>query len=296
MKLACADFTWPLLSHRDVLSLIRMLDLEAVDLGIFGGRSHVRPEVVRDDIQAWSGVLRERLAQSGLELADFFFQPALDFETMAVNNPDPAQQQEARAAFFDMLEMACRLGAPGMTLLPGVRFGDESWATSVRRSSEALKWRVDEAAKRGIRLSVEAHLGSNVDTPEKVAVLVDLTPGLELTVDYTHFTYQGIDDKEVEPLLRHARHFHCRGGARRRLQTSFAENTIDYGRVIKRMREVGYDGYFAIEYVWQDWEDTNKNENVCETILFRDFARQAIEASGKDSPGAIDRPGGTSSI
>lgn len=278
MKLACADFTWPLLAHADVMRLIRMLDIEAVDLGIFGGRSHVRPEMAREDIPMWSGVLKERLAQAGLELADFFFQP-VDFETMAVNHPDTKQQEAARAAFFDMLEMASRLGAPGMTMLPGVRFDDESWDDSVKRSSEGLKWRVDEAAKRGIRLSVEGHLGSNVDTPEKVAHLVEITPGLELTLDYTHFTYQGIPDSEVEPLLRYARHFHCRGAAFKRLQTSFADNTIDYGRVIERMRELAYDGYFAIEYVWQDWEDTNKSENVSETILFRDFARNAMALS-----------------
>jgi len=86
----------------------------------------------------------------------------------------------------------------------------------------------------------------------------------------------GIPDEEVEPLLVYARHFHCHGATKGRLQTSFAENVIDYGRIIERMREIGYDGYFAIEYVWQDWEDNNKNENVCETILFRDFARERL--------------------
>lgn len=278
MKLACADFTWPLLPHQDVLRLIRMLDLEAVDLGIFGGRSHVRPEMVRADIPMWSGILGERLDQSGLELADLFYQ-AVDFETMAVNHPDAAQQVEAKAAFEDMLELAYRLHAPGMTVLPGVRFGDEPWEEALRRASEGLQWRLHEAAKRGIRLSIEGHLGSIVDTPERILQLLEMTPGLELTLDYTHFTSTGIPDHEVEPLLAHARHFHCRGAARGRLQTSFAENVIDYGRIIDRMREIGYDGYFAIEYVWQDWEDTNKNENVCETILFRDFARERFLAT-----------------
>jgi sugar phosphate isomerase/epimerase len=152
----------------------------------------------------------------------------------------------------------------------------------MRRSSEGLKWRIDEAAKRGLRLSVEGHLGSIVDTPDKILQLIDMTPGLELTLDYTHFTYAGIPDADIEPLIEHARHFHCRGAAERRLQTSFAENTIDYGRVIDRMRETDYDGYFAIEYVWQDWEDNNKNENVCETILFRDFARERLAATPTD--------------
>ena len=276
MKLACADFTWPLLPHEHVLRLIRMLDIEAVDLGLFGKRSHVRPEMVQDDIPMWSGILKERIAQAGLELADFFFQPAGEFEPMAVNNPDPKEQEEARELFYRMLEMAQRLEAPGMTMLPGMRFGDEPWEESIRRSAEGLKWRVDEARKAGVRLSVEGHLGSNVDTPEKVARLVEMTPGLELTLDYTHFTYQGISDSEVEPLLRYARHFHCRGAGPGRLQVNFPENTIDYGRVIKRLQEIGYDGYFAIEYVWQDWQDCNKSENTCETVLFRDFARAAM--------------------
>jgi sugar phosphate isomerase/epimerase len=278
MKLACADFTWPLLPHDRVLTLIRLLDIEGLDLGLFGNRSHVRPEQVRDDIPMRAGMLKERIARAGLELADFFIQPA-DFKTMAVNHPDPQQQEDAAGFFRDMLELARRLEAPGMTMLPGVRFGDEPWEASIRRSAEGLAWRLDEAARHGISLSVEGHIGSNVDTPERLARLVELTPGLKLTLDYTHFTYAGIPDAEIEPLLAHARHFHCRGAAKGRLQTPFGENTIDYQRVIAKMREIGYSGYFAIEYVWQDWQDCNRCENVSETILFRDLARAAMSAA-----------------
>jgi sugar phosphate isomerase/epimerase len=275
VKLACADFTWPLLPHDRVLALIRMLDIEALDLGVFGNRSHVRPEMVRADIPMWSGTLKERIERAGLELADFFIQPP-DFTTMAVNHPDRGEQEDAAAFFRDMLELARRLEAPGMTMLPGIRFGDEPWDASIKRSAEALTWRVEEAAGQDIALSVEGHVGSNVDTPEKLARLIELTPGLKLTLDYTHFTYAGIPDAEIEPLLIHARHFHCRGAAKGRLQTSFQENAIDYGRIIRRMQEIGYGGYFGIEYVWQEWQGLNRNENTCETIQFRDFARATM--------------------
>jgi len=284
VRLACADFTWPLLAHERVVQLIRLLDIEGLDLGLFGGRSHIRPEMVRQDIPRWAGVLGERIERAGLMLADFFFQQDPDFAAYAVNQPDPARREAADAAFADMLELARRLGAPGMTLLPGVRFGDEPWEAAIRRSAEALAWRVEAAARQNIALSVEGHVGSHVDTPERLARLLALTPGLTLTLDYTHFTYAGIADAEVEPLLAHARHFHCRGAAPGRLQTPFGENTIDYARVIRRMREVGYQGYFAIEYVWIDWQDCNRCENVCETILFRDFARRELAAL--DGPAA----------
>jgi sugar phosphate isomerase/epimerase len=252
-----------------------MLGFEGIDLGIFGNRSHVRPEMVRQDPSYWCGVLQERLAQSGLELADFFYQAWTDFETMAPNHPDPRQQEDSAALFRDMLELARRLGAPGMTVLPGTLFGDEPWEKSVRRSGETLQRRLDEAQRAGLRLSIEGHLGSHVDTPEKLAHLLDLAPGLELTLDYSHFTTQGIPDAEVEPLLTRTRHFHCRGSAPGRFQTTFEENTVNYRRVIERMHQIGYDGYFAIEYVYTDWQDCNRTENTCETIKFRDLARAA---------------------
>jgi len=276
VKLSCADFTWPLLAHERVLQLIRLLDIEGVDLGIFGNRSHIRPEMIRQDVPMWSGIVKERLARSGLELADVFVQPWSDFQTMAPNNPDPKQREEGEALFRDMLEFAARLEAPGMTVLPGTRFGDEPWEASIRRSAETLKRRVDAAAQRGIALSVEGHIGSNVDRPEKLARLLELTPGLTITMDYCHFTYAGIPDEEIEPLLPHARHIQCRGAAPGQLQAPFSENTIDYGRVIRRLLELGYQGYFGIEYVYINWQGCNRAENVSETIQFRDFARAVL--------------------
>jgi sugar phosphate isomerase/epimerase len=276
MKLACADFTFPLLPHERALALIRFLDIEGLDLGLFAGRSHVRPEQVRGDIPMWSGILKERIARSGLELADFFFQPGTTFDVLAVNHPEAEQRDAARAIYSDMLDLARRLEAPGMTILPGLRFADESWEGSIRRSAEELKWRVDAAARHGIALSVEGHLGSNVDTPEKLARLVQLTPGLKLTLDYTHFISAGFSDADVEPLLQFARHFHCRGAAKGQLQTIFEDNTIDYRRVVQRMRELGYPGYFGIEYAWQTWQGCNRTDNVSETIRFRDLAREVL--------------------
>ena len=99
-------------------------------------------------------------------------------------------------------------------------------------------------------------------------------PGLTLTLDYTHFTRIGMADKEVEPLVQYASHFHVRGGRKGRLQESFARNTVDYKRVFKVMQKTGYKGWIGIEYVWIDWENCNECDNLSETILYRDFFRK----------------------
>jgi sugar phosphate isomerase/epimerase len=167
-----------------------------------------------------------------------------------------------------------------MTILPGLVFGSETLEEATERAAEALRRRVDAAREAGLRLSVEPHIvsthpysGSIIDTPERVAALLDRVPGLELTLDYGHFNVQGIPDRDVEPLLEHARHFHMRGGARGLVQTKFEDNVTDFGRVLDRMAQVGYDGWVEIEYVHDSRPGCSDCDNIQEIRKFRDFAR-----------------------
>jgi sugar phosphate isomerase/epimerase len=157
--------------------------------------------------------------------------------------------------------------------LPGVTFADESSRDSWQRCCDELDWRVETASAAKLVYSVEAHIGSIVPTPEKALRLVEAVPGLTLTLDYTHFTVPGIPDSRVEPLLPHASHFHVRGARKSRLQSALKDNTIDYARVVRLLKSVGYRGYLGIEYVWIDWQHCNEVDNLSETILWRDWFR-----------------------
>jgi sugar phosphate isomerase/epimerase len=284
MKLACADFAFPLLEHEQALALIAMLGVDGVDLAMMGNRSHLRPEVVREDVAAWTTRIRKRCDAHGLPIADFFLIPWTDFETLAPNHPDGTVLADAAELFRVMVRMAADVQAAGMTMLPGIAWPGESWEESFERAARELRWRVDEAAGLGVPLSVEPHLGSIADTPQRAQQLVDACPGLTLTLDYTHFVFQGIPEPEIEPLLRHARHFHARGAAEGRIQTTMRESTIDYDRVLDAMRELGYEGYVGLEYVWTPSEpgdpfDQSHNDNVSETILLRDRIRARLAAA-----------------
>jgi sugar phosphate isomerase/epimerase len=125
-----------------------------------------------------------------------------------------------------------------------------------------------------VTFGVEAHVGSIVPTPADAAELVRSVPGLTLTLDYTHFTRDGRPDSEVEPLVAFASHFHARCARLGRLQSSFKDNAIDYGRILDVMAEVGYPGFVGVEYVWIDWEHCNEVDNLSETILLRDHIRK----------------------
>src|SRR5205814_2955462 len=98
--------------------------------------------------------------------------------------------------------------------------------------AEELGWRAERAREAGLRLSVEPHVGSVVATPERARRLVELTPGLELTLDYSHFVRQGIAEEEADTLIPFSRHVHVRGANADRIQASLQDNTIDFERVL----------------------------------------------------------------
>jgi len=275
-RLACADFTFPLLPHDRVLQLIAMLEFEGVDIGLFEERSHLWPSREFEDVGSSARQLKQKLDDCGLKAADIFLQMAEDFAPYAINHPEAARRQKARDRFLQTLEYAAGCGCKHVTALPGVHFEIESREASLARAVEELTWRVNQARKHEIIFGVEAHVGSIVPDPESAGQLVQQVPGLTLTLDYTHFTRFGMPDSAVEPLVEYASHFHIRGAARDRLQTSFVRSVIDYERVFAAMQASGYQGWIGIEYVWIDWEHCNECDNISETIQFRDFFRELM--------------------
>lgn len=278
MRLSCADNTFRLVQPWErAVELIRVLDVPAVDVCLMGRRSHLRPEEVLDDVPATAERVRRGLAEQGLACSDAFCIPWTDFERYAPNHPDPDERAASRALFEGVAELAAAFGAPGVTFLPGLDWPDEPHEDSFDRAVEELAWRADRARERGLRFSVEPHLGSVVQAPGEAKRLCEAAPGVELTVDYSHFVYQGYAEAEVEPLAAHARHVHVRGAAHRRMQAPLAESTIDFERLVDVLAAAGYDGDLGLEYLWIAWERLNECDTVSETILLRDRLRAKLE-------------------
>jgi sugar phosphate isomerase/epimerase len=275
VKLSCGDHTFPLLELPAVLDLISAMGFDGFDLAMMGNRSHVRPEDVRDDIRGSARAVRAEVRQRGLEVADMFLIPWTEFDRYAPNHPDREEAARSRALFIDMADYAEELGSPGITTLPGIDFAELGHDASLERSAEELQWRAEHLAGRGMALSVECHIGSVAATPRDALRLLELAPALRVTLDYTHFIAPGFGQDEVDALIPHARHLQVRGAREGRPQCGMAENTIDYEAVVRQLGESGYDGFVAVEYVWDDWQRMNECDNVSETILMRDRLRAA---------------------
>jgi sugar phosphate isomerase/epimerase len=281
MHLSCADFTWPSVSHDLALDLVRGIGFTAVDIGYFWGRSHIRPETVGDEVPLWAERVRERCESRGLAVADFFGQGP-SFEALAVNHPDLTEQARSLEFFDSCVDFARRLGSPGLTVLPGVIFGEEPLGDALARAATGLRIRVERAGRAGLGLSVEPHIGSIIDTPALTHELLGRVPGLTLTVDYGHFVFAGIDQVDIEGLVNFARHVHCRGGAPGQLQAPMSRNQIDFTRMVRSLQAAGYVGCLAAEYVWSDWHRCNEVDNLTETVALFDLLTKSTADSEVD--------------
>lgn len=266
LKLSCTDFSFPLLEHDRALAVIALLGLRGADIGLFEGHGHLKPgrELMRPERAGTA--LKRRLAAHGLKAADIFLQLHADFAEFAVNHPEASRRAVAREQFRRTLDYARAAGANHVTILPGVRFGNEPLAASASRSAAELAWRVAEARGAKLQLAVEPHVGSLTDTPERALDLVERVPGLGLTLDYAHFTRAGIADARIEPLTRFATHFHARAARRKRLQSPLKENTIDFPRALAALNKNSFAGWIALEYVWIDWEHCNEVDIISESV------------------------------
>ena len=278
IRLSCADNTFRLVEPwESAVEMIRLLGIEAVDVCLMGNRSHLRPEDVRDDLPAAAARIIRGLSERGLAVSDLFCIPWTDFERYAPNHPDPRYRASSRALFADMLELAERIEAPGITMLPGIDWPGETHDDSFDRAVDELGLRAAQARARGVGLSIEPHFGSIAQDPLEAKRLCERAEGLELTLDYSHFVYQGFPEQDIEPLVAHARHLHARGARKDRMQCSLKLSAIDFERMLDVANETGYDGDVGLEYLWIDWEHLNECDTVSETILLRDRLRAKLE-------------------
>ena len=281
LKLSCTDFSFPLLSHDAALKVITLLGLKGVDIGLFAGRSHLRPEKELKAPEKNGAALRRRLAGQGLVAADIFLQVHEHFTDFAVNHPEAARRKFASQQFLKTLDYAAAAGSKHITLLPGVVFESEPRKESLARAAEELSWRVEKAAAMKLTVGVEPHVGSITDTPERALELAALTPRLGFTLDYAHFTRAGVPDSRIEPLTARATHFHARCARKDRLQASLKENTIHFPGVLKALNHHRFNGWLALEYVWIDWEHCNEVDVLSETILLGEHLTNAAKKIGR---------------
>ncbi|MFC2175827.1 sugar phosphate isomerase/epimerase family protein [Bacteroidota bacterium] len=274
IKFSCSDFTFPSLPHHKSLQLIKLMGIDAVDLSAIEGRSHLSNEIAKNPSKA-AQKFRRILNDIGLEAVDVFVQTAPVPTMAAANTPDAATHKNNRYVFQKTLDFTRALGCKHMTGKPGVLHKGVSYDQDWGKSCEETVWRMEKAAKHGITYAIEPHIGSIVPDVKTVHKFINDAPGTTLTLDYSHFIYQGEDSETVHSLLPFASHMHVRGASKGQLQTTVDNNTIDFAGMMSKLRDIDYANYICLEYLHNDFDDCNETDNVSETMRLLELLQPA---------------------
>jgi sugar phosphate isomerase/epimerase len=111
-----------------------------------------------------------------------------------------------------------------------------------------------------------------------VLQLLEQVPGLKLTLDYAHFVCLGYRQEDIDVLAPHAAHVHLRQARPGALQAKGHEGTINMEAMLGTLRDAGYAGWLALEYVHQDYMGTLHDDVLTETVRLRDRVRAWMAA------------------
>lgn len=269
IHLSCAEYAFPLLPPAHRFALLRLLGFEYVDIGLFERSYGFMPSQLLADPMTFLNRLQQDLRSAGLSVSDMFLQTGVDPAVSSANDESSLVRDRNRKTFLLTLELCSAVGCTHVTGLPGVWHEGMEPAKAFALAADEARWRYDEARKAGMSYAIEPHLDSICYDIESTIFFLDAAPGLTLTLDYGHFVSAGISSHAIHRLLPFASHIHVRGGALHRLQTPMSENEIDFDGMVHRLIEQKYEGFLVVEYVWAEWKQCNRTDNVSETILMQ---------------------------
>ena len=184
-------------------------------------------------------------------------------------NIDVCAPPADRMAMFDLtkakFEMAHRLHFDGSPVLVTTTTGRSAplWGSGKDQIRDSFLVLADMAAECGVIVAIEAHAGTDFETPEKAVWLMEQTlhPNLKLDLDISHFVVEGSEmAHSVELCAPHAAMVHIKDGVKVDGQVVFClpgDGGIDITGFLSALRANGLEDMpvFAEVSVQQSRED-----------------------------------------
>ena len=266
MKLSCTSWSFPACTLDEAAGIARALGVGALDVGI-----DYRAALDRRALLETPAEVARQVRSLGLSIPCFYYRFG---DSLAQRNIAASQNHQQNLADFRQIMTFCQSAEiPTVFILPGIVNPGQSTAQAIDQAVRALGDFLPLAEAAGVCLTIEAHVQSCFESPALVLELLNQVPGLRLTLDYSHFICLGYRQEEIDPLAPFAAHVHLRQARPGVLQAKLDQGTINFPALFSTLREVGYDGWLALENVHQAYMNTLYDDVLTETVRLRDLAR-----------------------
>jgi sugar phosphate isomerase/epimerase len=273
MKLTITGWSFPLCSLAEAAGIARALGFEAIDLGAYPG-GHLDRDAILGDPAAELA----RIRTLGSAVSNIYWTFAAGFADCALNTPDPDLRRQNREDFKRVVDFCHAAAVPSVMILPGILHPGQTHEAAIQASVDACRELLSISEPAGVAIALEPHVMSILESPADTLKVVSGAPGVKLALDYGHFLTLGYTQSEVDPLCAYAAHVHVRQAKPGFLQTRLEHGTLNFPVMLDTLRRAGYDGYLAVEYVHQDYLQSDNVDVVSETVKMRDLLRRYMVA------------------
>ncbi len=266
MKLTLTSWSFPKCTLEEAAGIARALGFEAMDIAAYSG-GHFNREAI---LKGKQGEV-ERAKSLGLAISNIYFTFGAGFVERALNTPDKKIRRKNRDDFKRVVEFCIVVGCPSIMLLPGILHADQTKQDALQTCVEVCQELRAISYPAGVDIALEPHVMGILENPEDTLHVLHFVPELRLALDYAHFVTLGYTQKQIDPLCAFAAHVHMRQAKPGFLQTRLEHGTLNFPVMLDTLRREGYDGYLAVEYVHQDYMQTDNVDVISETIKMRDL-------------------------
>ena len=129
----------------------------------------------------------------------------------------------------------------------------EDWESKLGLLVERIQEAAAYGEKKGVTLAIEPHVGSIIDTPDRMIEVIKRvdSDAVGVNFDISHFNVMGIGIEEsVSAMAPHARHTHVKDERGTVPDFEFlipGEGEFDYDTYLKAMQRHGYTGFITAE-------------------------------------------------
>jgi sugar phosphate isomerase/epimerase len=108
---------------------------------------------------------------------------------------------------------------------------------------------VSIADKDGVLVCAATLIGTHTQTPEQAVALCEAVPGLNLTLDPSHYTAGPQQGKNYDAVFPYVRHTQLRDTGRgpNQFQVKVGQGEVEYGRIISQLARFRYHRTLTID-------------------------------------------------
>lgn len=244
MKLGYSTWGMPTVPVDIALSHLAALGFDGVELTVIPGYSTELSSLTKSERRG----IRKLLTKNRLDL------PAIAGHTSLMED-DPKVHAANLKRLQRTIDLAVDWAGPDEPPAIDTTAGGQpdEWESRkgllVERTQELAAY----AQAKGVTIALEPHVGSIIDTPQKMVELITLVglPNVKVNFDISHFNVMGYSIEEsVSALASHTVHTHVKDEIGRAPDHQFlipGEGVFNYVAYLRSMQRHGYVGYISAE-------------------------------------------------